>query len=185
MTPAERREMIADYGAAGDRLADALMQFPREMWTFKPGPERWSIHEILVHIADSEVNSYVRCRRFIAEPGSAVMAYDENRWASELNYGRQNAEDAVKLFRLLRRMSHRLIRDLPEVVWANTIEHPENGTMSMDDWLKVYAEHIPAHIAQMQATCAAWLEERQGKRPDPDRCLFPSPGAPAAGPGRD
>jgi transposase len=66
MTPAERREMIADYGAAGDRLADASMQFPKEMWTYKPGPDRWSIHEILVHIADSEVNSYVRCRRFIA-----------------------------------------------------------------------------------------------------------------------
>jgi len=56
------------------------------MWQYKPGPDRWSIHEIIVHLADSEANSYIRCRRFIAERGSRVMGYDENRWGNSLNY---------------------------------------------------------------------------------------------------
>ena len=75
----ERQQKLAFYGNAYDQLAGALDNYPRDMWDYKPGPERWSIHEILIHIIDSEVNSYVRCRRCIAEPGAAVMAYDENR----------------------------------------------------------------------------------------------------------
>jgi hypothetical protein len=172
MTPAERHSKIALYQQAHELLTGALNQFPKEMWQYKPGPDRWSIHEIIVHITDSEANSYIRCRRFIAETGKPVMAYDENRWADLLNYHGQNPEDALELFRLLRRMSHRLIKDLPEAVWSNTVDHPENGIMTMDDWLSVYTHHVPEHIQQMQATHAAWLAERKGQRPDPDTSLF-------------
>jgi hypothetical protein len=69
--------MIDSYGAAYEKLTAALPQFPREMWQYRAAPNGWTIHEIIVHIADSEANSYARCRRFIAEPGSTVMAYDE------------------------------------------------------------------------------------------------------------
>lgn len=172
MTPAERQQKIAVYGEAYALLAGTLKHFPQEMWPYKPGPDRWSIHEILVHIADSEANSYVRCRRFIAESGETVMAYDENRWAHQLNYHDQNPEDALELFRLLRRMSYHLVKDLPETAWSHTINHPENGVMTMDDWLNVYTCHVPEHIRQMEATYAAWLAEKKGQRPDPDKSLF-------------
>jgi hypothetical protein len=172
MTPAERQQKIAAYGQAYELLAGALKRFPRNMWMYKPGPERWSIHEILVHIADSEANSYIRCRRFIAEPGQTVMAYDENRWADRLNYHDQDPEDALELFRLLRRMSHHLIKNLPDEAWASTINHSENGIITMDDWLNVYCNHVPEHIRQMKATHAAWLEEKKGLRPDPEKSLF-------------
>src|SRR5512142_1835394 len=65
MTPAERRNKIRSYGKAHAELKQALRKFPKRMWKFKPAPDRWSIHEIIVHMADSEANSYVRCRRFI------------------------------------------------------------------------------------------------------------------------
>jgi|APFre7841882724_1041349.scaffolds.fasta_scaffold76753_2 hypothetical protein len=172
MTNSERRSKIAAYGAAHDLLMGALKQFPKEMWQYKPGPERWSIHEIIVHLADSEANSYVRCRRFIAEPGSRVLGYDENRWGDGLNYHGQDPEDALELFRLLRRMSYFLIKDLPDAVWANTVDHSENGIMSMDDWLGIYTDHVAQHIRQMQATHAAWLDEKKGQRRDPGGSLF-------------
>ena len=172
MTPAERHSKITLYQQAYEPLTGALNQFPKEMWQYKPGPDRWSVHEIIVHIADSEAKSYIRCRRFIAETGKPVMAYDESRWADLLNYHGQNPEDALELFRLLRRMSHRLIKDLPDAVWSNTVDHPENGIMTMEDWLSVYTHHVPEHVQQMQATHAAWLAERKGQPPDPDISLF-------------
>lgn len=61
MAPSERHSKIIAYGQAYELLSAALKQFPREMWQYKPGPERWSIHEIMVHLADSEANSYIRC----------------------------------------------------------------------------------------------------------------------------
>ena len=157
MTPAERAALLESYGAAYDQLQAALQQFPRAMWQFKAAHDPWSIHEIVVHITDSEANSYVRARRGIAEPGAAVTAYDENGWAAALHYAGQSADDALELFKWLRRHTYTLIQTLPDAAWANTIEHPENGTMTLDDWLRVYERHIPDHIAQMQRIHATWL----------------------------
>ena len=156
----ERNQKIESYGAAYQQLTAALDRFPREMWQFRPAPDCWTIHEIIVHITDSEVNSYVRCRRCIAEPGSAVLGYDEGKWTHELNYHAQSASDALELFKWLRCLSYNLIRYLPEATWANTIDHSENGLMTLDDWLGVYERHIPVHIDQMQANYDNWLEQQ-------------------------
>jgi hypothetical protein len=77
-------------------------------------------------------------------------------WANKLDYHAQNVDDALQLFRWLRWLSYQLILTLPEETWANTIEHSENGTMTLDDWLVVYDNHTPEHIVQMQGCCRAW-----------------------------
>lgn len=156
----QRLHKIESYGNAHAELVAALQRFPRDMWTFKPSPDRWSIHEIVIHIADSEANSYVRCRRFIAEPDTDLMAYDEMRWSRMLHYHDQRTEDAVELFRWLRLQSYHLIRLLPESVWAHTAFHPESGTMTLDAWLDVYERHVRDHVEQMQSNYDAWLAAR-------------------------
>jgi hypothetical protein len=155
-----RKNMIDSYGAAYDVLTAAVRRYPPEMWQFRPGADSWTIHEIIVHIADSEVNSYVRCRRLLAEPGSAVLGYDEMAWARELAYHAQDPQDAIELFRLLRRITHRLIQDQPAEVWAHIIHHSENGRMTMEDWLNVYERHIPDHVAQMDGILEIWISEQ-------------------------
>ena len=162
MTPAERRQQIALYGDAYRLLTEALDGFPRAMWQFRPAPDRWTIHEIVVHIADSEANSYIRCRKFIAEPGSTVLGYDEMGWATALHYHDQNPDDALALFKWLRHHTYTLIQTLDDAVWAQGGNHTENGPMTLDDWLAVYARHIPDHIAQMQAVYADWLAQSPG-----------------------
>lgn len=160
MLHTERWHKIESYGAAYDKLMATLPQFPREMWQYRATPDSWTIHEIIVHLADSEVNSYVRCRRFVAEPGSPVLGYDEMGWAQRLDYHAQNPDAALELFKQLRAASYELIKTLPETTWANIVVHSENGMMTMDDWLNVYDRHIPDHIAQMQAVYAAWQKQQ-------------------------
>jgi uncharacterized damage-inducible protein DinB len=150
MTPQERAQKIETHGNAYSELVEALKEFPKEMWHQKASPDDWSVHEIVMHITDSEANSYIRCRRFIAEPGETVMAYDEAGWAQALNYARQSTEDALELFKWLRLTTNKLIRTLPESAWGNTVYHPENGTMTLDDWLDVYARHVSEHVEQMR-----------------------------------
>ena len=72
MTFEERQRKIESYGSAHRVLVEGLKRFPHEMWQFRPAPDRWTIHEIIIHITDSEANSYIRCRCLIAEPGSIV-----------------------------------------------------------------------------------------------------------------
>lgn len=167
MTTKERQEKIESYGGAYAALVAALAEFPREMWKFKPAPDRWSIHEILVHLADSEANGYIRARRFIAEPGKTLMAYDQEQWARSLRYHQQSPEEALELFRLLRSTTYRLIKALPESVWSNTVEHPEHGTMGFDRWLEIYAQHVPGHIQQMKKNYEAWKRTQPAPSPTP------------------
>ena len=139
-------------------LAAALAEFPREMWKFRDEHGCWSIHEHIVHIADSEANSYIRCRRLVAEPGLDLMAYDENKWASALDYHSIDTEGALELFRILRSRSYELIRSLPESAWSNTCYHPENGDMTLEDWLDVYECHVAEHIEYMKQNYAEWVK---------------------------
>ncbi len=155
----ERARWLEVYGTGADAFAAALAEFPREMWTYKPSLAEWSIHEQIVHVADSEANSYIRARRFIAEPASTVMGYDQDRWAIALDYHRQDADAALALFQGLRRATYAVIRHLPASTWANTIVHSENGVMSMDDWLQVYADHPHAHIRQMREVAERWRKQ--------------------------
>src|SRR5215210_3159724 len=147
------------YGEAHAQLTEALGQFPREMWAFKSPDDPWSIQEIVVHITDSEANSFIRCRRLIAEPWEAVMAYDENQWARALRYSDQRADDALELFRILRLTTYKLVKSQPGSAWSHTVYHPENGTMTLDDWLHVYERHIPDHVEQMKRIHQAWLDQ--------------------------
>jgi hypothetical protein len=163
MNSIQRTELIESYGKAYDDLTEALKTYPKEMWLWKPAPEKWSIHEIVIHIADSEVNSYIRCRRFIAEPGSGVYGYDENKWATELDYHSQSIDDALELFRMLRHMTYKLIRTIPNAIWETaTVQHSESGTVTFEQWLKIYEEHIPVHIRQMERTFRLWQADNLG-----------------------
>lgn len=56
MTPEERKQRIKLYGKGFEMLTETLESIPRKMWKFKPAPAEWSVHEIIVHLADSETN---------------------------------------------------------------------------------------------------------------------------------
>ena len=71
-----------------------------------------------------------------------------------------HTDDALELFKWLRHSSYTLIKDLPEAVWSNTVNHTEYGPMTMDDWLNMYERHIPEHIEQMRAVYKDWLRQK-------------------------
>jgi hypothetical protein len=156
MHAAERKKRIETYGGAHALLVEALKQFPQAMWHYRAAPDAWTIHEIVVHITDSEANSFIRARRAIAEPGSDVLEYDEMTWARNLDYAEQSPEDALELFRWLRGNTYKLIRRLPEAAWSQTFNHPTWKSTRLDQWLVTYDDHVPEHVRQMREVYAAW-----------------------------
>jgi hypothetical protein len=62
MNKQERDEKIELYGRGHDLLTAALAEVPREAWLFKPEPQEWSVHEVIIHLADSESNAALRAR---------------------------------------------------------------------------------------------------------------------------
>ncbi|HRQ22684.1 MAG TPA: DinB family protein [Anaerolineales bacterium] len=99
MDAKERNEKIDLYGRGYYLLRPALAEVPREAMKFKPEPGEWSVHEVVVHLADSESNAALRARKLIVEPGGALMGYDQDTWAIELDYHSQSWEDALETVR--------------------------------------------------------------------------------------
>lgn len=160
MNPEERNQKIEEYGRGFKMLAAAVAEIPQEAWSFKPAADEWSVHEILVHMGDSESMAALRLRKLVVEPGTTLMAYEESKWAGALNYQDQSAEDALQIIKLARRTTYRLLKSLPESVFEHAITHPEMNTpYTFDTWLGIYARHIPDHVDQMRRAYEAFKKK--------------------------
>jgi hypothetical protein len=159
MNRAERNEKIEEYGRGTDLFSAALAGAPRQAWEFKPAANEWSIHEIIVHMRDSENMGVLRLHKLIAEPGSTVMPYAEDKWTNALNYALQDVDDALQIFKLTRRITYRLLKTLPDGVFTHSVVHPEwDKPYTVENWLDIYRLHVPEHIDQLQKTYQAWKE---------------------------
>ncbi len=164
MTPEVRAEKLESFGKASAMLSDALLEFPASMWTYRPATGRWTVEEIVHHLADSEAIMWARCRTAIAEPGKAVMAYDQDKWVASLTYPGRSVKESLEIFRLLRKTSAELFRSLPPATWNNAmVQHPEHGAMSLDRILEVYEKHVRSHVEQMRKVFADWQQSGQGR----------------------
>ena len=157
MNSAERNEKIELYGKGFDMLVHVLQDVPREMWQFKPAPSEWSIHEVIIHLADSESNAALRARKLIVEPGGTLMGYDQDKWAIELNYHDMDLEDALEATHIARKTTYALLKRQPEEVFSHWLKHPEmEGQYSFEKWINIYSGHIPGHIEQIQNNITVW-----------------------------
>ncbi|MHB8485203.1 MAG: DinB family protein [Candidatus Acidiferrales bacterium] len=152
----ERQRALGLFGRGPDLLSEGLRDCPKRMWLYRPAHDRWSIHEIILHLADSEAESYVLCRQFIAEPRSVVFTHDPFRWVSTLGYFHQSTKEALGLFVCLRRMTCRVLRYIPDPVWAHAALHPRKGIMTLEKWLEVETQHITYHVEQIHQNYAEW-----------------------------
>ena len=155
----ERNQKIEAYSRGHDLLLEALADIPREAWDFKPAPAEWSVHEIIIHLADSESMAALRARKLIVEPDSTLMGYEEATWADALNYQKQDADDALQIIKLVRQTTSRLLKTLPSAVFEHSVRHPEQTEpYTFDLWLSIYAGHIPNHIDQMKRAYEVWKQ---------------------------
>lgn len=157
MTTLTRLEKVEQYGRGFEQLLTALYQVPPEAMKFKPSPSDWSIHEIIIHLADSETNSALRARKLIVEPGGMLMAYDQDKWAITLNYQEQSLEDALATTRIARKSTYELLKRQPEEIFSHWLHHSEmDEPYTFDLWLDIYSRHIPVHIEQIRNNVKFW-----------------------------
>jgi DinB family protein len=167
MNQPERTKMIEEYGGGYALLTEALAEIPGEAREFKPAPDAWSVHEIIIHMADSEIMGATRVRMLIAQPGTTLMSYDDNKWSKALVYPKQNMEDALQLFRLTRQTTYHLLKALPDPVFMQSVIHPEYGypeygdVYTLEKWLRIYTRHVRDHVEQLHQNHRAWKEQKK------------------------
>jgi len=155
------RDLIAVYKSGPTRLGGVLTGLSDEELKVRPREGKWSAQEIALHVADAEIMGAARMRQAWAEPGSTFVVYDQNAWASELDYRGRDSRDvvaALHLFSELRRHGTRLLEGARPGDWKKWGSHGEWGTLTFRQLLELYADHAERHIEQIAA-----IRSRLGK----------------------
>lgn len=129
-------------------LREALSRIPVERRQQPWAEGKWSIREMMAHLADCELAFGFRIRQALAEPGIAVQAFDQTLYAR--HYAAYEEELARQTFLTCREWNLRLLTTVSEKEWSNTMTHPERGTMTLWQFLEVVAGHDRNHLQQIQ-----------------------------------
>ncbi len=124
-------------------LEEAALRRPE-----KPG--KWSIMQVVQHLADSELVSGYRIRMILTHPNPPIQGYDQDAWANELRYNGVSLRDALEQLRVLRALNLKLVRSLSKEQLAREGLHSERGTESVWKITQMIAGHDLLHRNQIQ-----------------------------------
>jgi hypothetical protein len=149
------RDPLSLLTAAPATLEALLSASPPALCARRPAPGKWSIQEIVAHLADDELVGAYRMRLILAAPGTAIQAFDQDRWAETGRYAATDPWQALALFRMLREWNLALWHRLSPAEWQHAGVHAERGVESIRDIATYYAGHDLNHFAQIEAIIAS------------------------------
>ena len=127
----------------------------------KPAPDKWSVTEILAHLADVEIVIGWRMRSILGAPGSEVQAYDQDAWNTCLHYDKRDPRKDLVQQRILREANLALLKTLTPDQWKQFGIHSERGQESIEHIVKMIAGHDLNHIQQIERALAPKKETRK------------------------
>jgi len=130
---------------------------------FVPAPGKWSIRQIVAHVADSELVGAHRFRQVIAEDNPTLMAFDQEAWTRNLDYPRRKPKQSLETFRRIRGENYELLKGLPPAAFERAGNHTENGRMTLFQLLEGYAGHAESHARQVQGIREQY-QQAKGKK---------------------
>jgi uncharacterized damage-inducible protein DinB len=140
------RSLIDQYEKGGDDLRMAVRGLQRDDLLAYPVPGSWSIQEIVIHLVDSDLILADRMKRIIAEDNPTLIGFDETKFARNLHYNEQSADDAVTIFGLNRRNFARVLRKVPESAFDRIGTHNERGPLTLAAMLAMCVNHLKHHM---------------------------------------
>jgi uncharacterized damage-inducible protein DinB len=129
----------------------------------RPAPGKWSIAEILAHLADAELVVGWRLRSILGSDGVAIQAFDQEAWAKAFGYVDRDADESLRAFKLLRELNLALLKSVPRKLWENHGMHAERGKETVAHLVTLYAGHDVNHIRQVEQIAKPKKAKKAGK----------------------
>jgi hypothetical protein len=148
-------ELIGDKDpvAVLRQTPDVLRQFfatvPEQILTVPEAPGKWSIREVIQHLADSELVGGFRLRLVLAHDRPTITPYDQDLWSNQLRYSEVDVRDALEQFTVLRRANMRLWANVTPADLKRVGVHGERGEESVEHMRRLYAAHDLLHVRQL------------------------------------
>jgi DinB family protein len=136
------------------RTANALQRLIKGQSASKlrkrPAPNKWSVAEILAHLADSEIAIGWRLRQILAASGTTMQPFDQDAWAASGHYAKRDPRHSLEQFRVLRKANLDLLKSLSPEQWEHYGIHAERGKEALPHFVRLLAGHDLNHTKQIE-----------------------------------
>jgi hypothetical protein len=139
-------DVLSEQGVLLERATSDLT--PAQL-TKPEKPGKWSVNEVVQHLADSELVTGYRIRMILTNDTPEIQAYDQDAWARRLGYAGRTLPGALAQIRVLRARTLELLRDLESEEWNRAGMHTERGRESIRQIVKLQAGHDLVHLRQI------------------------------------
>lgn len=144
------REPIAVLRATPAALPRAIEGLSAQQLRRPEKPGKWSIGQVLQHLADSEIVWAWRLRLILAQERPELTGFDQDLWAERLHYEQSDPSEALDVFGVLRRANLRLVDRTSPADLTRVGIHRERGEESLEHLRRLYAGHDLLHLQQIE-----------------------------------
>ena len=137
-------------GATPLKLARLLKGVPKLKLRKRPEPAKWSIHEIVTHVADTEIAYGFRVRLMLGQPGAPLASFDQDQWVTALHYDKRDTAAALEQFVALRKATLNMLKAITPEQWKHFGQHAERGEESVERSVAMIAGHDINHLTQIE-----------------------------------
>jgi hypothetical protein len=153
----DRERFIQEIAETPANLRSAVTGLSAEQLDTPYRPGGWTVRQVVHHVPDSHMNSYIRFRLALTEEEPTIKPYDETRWAELADSRTARIETSLALLESLHERWVLLLRSLSPADLRRQFRHPELGVVSLEKNLALYAWHGRHHVAHITS-----LRERMG-----------------------
>ena len=147
---ADGKDPLKIQKSTAKKLQKLIKPLSKKQMKRRPGPGKWSIAEILAHLADAEVVGSWRMRLILGNSGQPIQAYDQEVWADTFKYADRDPKESLRVFRVLRENNISLLKRIPAPLWDNHGMHAERGKETISRIVEMFAGHDLNHLQQVE-----------------------------------
>jgi len=152
MTVADLKKCLDAADKSPREIAASVSGLSEKVLRYKSAPDKWSILEIMAHLADMEILYAYRMRQMVADEKPVIAPIDQDHWAARLGYLQESLPELVALYGLNRHHNLNLLRRLKPENFDKGAFHPElQRNVTLADYLQMMVRHGPNHLAQIES----------------------------------
>jgi uncharacterized damage-inducible protein DinB len=145
----QKKAFLDDVEQTPAKLRAAVAGLSEKQLDTPYRPEGWTVRQVVHHVPDSHLNSYVRFKLALTEDEPTIKTYAEDRWAELADTKATPIEVSLTMLDSLHDRWMRLLRSLTAEEWKRTFRHPDLGPMTLEKTLALYAWHGRHHVAHI------------------------------------
>jgi hypothetical protein len=160
----EGQDAVKVQRSTAARLKKSIQGLTPKQLKWRAEPAKWSIAEIVAHLADAEIVASWRMRSVIGENGITIQPFDQDSWASVFEYRGRDARRSLELFRILRENNLAMLKEIPRETWDNYGMHLERGKETIAHLTRMFAGHDTNHVLQVERIVKQLKSAKKKKR---------------------